>query len=1003
MKHSLFTKMLSVFLAALMLSGVFLATPVAAAQAEIESGEGVTTDEDGNTTYPGYFDDYATPEEVAKFMNLLTYEQYKKRHRNAPDGTESIIINAVEYDPEKTTASVEIKEAGYEGSDVPCVYMPDDGDMSWVINVPSTGMYALRITYTTPEGNYTSIERMLEIDGAIPFSEATYLYMPRSWEYEWLETDENGNPIHEFEQDVVGNDVRPRRQEDPVWVTYFMRDWLGYTMAPFEFYLTEGEHVITLSGAREPIAITQLEFYPYDGDISYEDFLAEKLASGAEIVTGVDNIIIEAEKPTNISVPALIPANDRTSCLTTPSNPSKVAYNVLSSGTINTWMAYEVEVPKAGLYNIACRYRQNSLIGMFTSRRVYINDQIQFDEASHLRFCYSPSWQCNVVTDDSGEEFLFYLEEGVNTIKIEVVLGDMEEYVYRMRGIIDNLETAYERVLQLTGTVPDQYRDYGFSRLVPDAIEAFADGAEDLYEMADELQLVTGEYGDQIQALLTVAETLEIMGKDEYKIAENFLLFKAYLGTLINWLYTSLYQPLNVDKWMVTCQDAKLPQAQANFFQQAWFEICSFFGSFFMDYDTIARKGDVITEDTRVIEFWVASGSGREGALIERHLIDNYFTPQTGIVVKMKVFAAGLTESMLAGVGPNIAAMGSNDTITWGMRNAIECLNEKDENGNYIFADFEEVAATFRDVQLKPLTMDGRTYGLPTGLSFRMMFYRSDILTEEKLKVPQTWTDLYRILPSLMNQRMEIAVPIDVTMFLYQNGGTLYKEDDPDHMGWAVNLDNKVALQAFEQMCEFFTKYKTDVVTDISRFRTGEVPIVFGDGIGMYNTLMGMVDIRGRWEMAPLPGVEREDGTINHTCITATGAMVIPRGADDPQATWEYMKWYLSEDAQWLWYKEAMALNASPTAKVSSVHESIILRQSWTDRERAAIKAQLEQLESIPEYPGNYITGVYLSNAFFDVYTRGETPVTALQNRVLEINREISRKRKEFGLGYYEI
>jgi hypothetical protein len=98
-----------------------------------------------------------------------------------------------------------------------------------------------------------------------------------------------------------------------------------------------------------------------------------------------------------------------------------------------------------------------------------------------------------------------------------------------------------------------------------------------------------------------------------------------------------------------------------------------------------------------------------------------------------------------------------------------------------------------------------------------------------------------------------------------------------------------------------------------------------------------------------------------------------------------------------------MALNASPTAKVSSVHESIILRQSWTDRERAAIKAQLEQLESIPEYPGNYITGVYLSNAFYDVYTRGETPVTALQNRVLEINREISRKRKEFGLGYYEI
>ena len=122
---------------------------------------------------------------------------------------------------------------------------------------------------------------------------------------------------------------------------------------------------------------------------------------------------------------------------------------MLDSSVVNHWMTYKVVVKEAGLYNIACRYRQNSLIGMFTSRRIYINNEIQFRQASYLRFTYSPEWQCNIVSDGSGEPFLFYLNEGVNEIRVELVLGEMTEYVYRIEQMIDELELTYQKLLKI--------------------------------------------------------------------------------------------------------------------------------------------------------------------------------------------------------------------------------------------------------------------------------------------------------------------------------------------------------------------------------------------------------------------------------------------------------------------------------------------------------------------------------------------------------------------------
>lgn len=1004
MQNSLIKKLFTAFMAIALLCGSISALPVGA-----EGGDAISSMEDVASFLDDYLHDNLAAGDAGQ--PYLDYLQANK----AENAKEDIVINATDYDIEHTDAKVEVLK-DFEGmGDV--LYMPSNGVTSWKVNIPQTAKYAIRITYfpiAEKDGlevsTYTTIERTLYIDGYIPFSEARYFYFPRNWSYSEYDYRKDGTCV--FPTDAAGNDVRPIRKETPEWQTYYLRDWLGYTMEPFTFTLKEGQRVISFEANREPIVISKIELYSYEGEPTYEEFLKEKLDSGVKIIDklGKDGIIkVQAEDPTLISNACLFPTNDRTSVLTQPQNPQKIRYNMVNSTTVNQWMKYTVTVPEAGLYKIGIRFRQNDLLGMFTSRRILINDELQFEEASRLRFKYNSGWQSTAATDGE-DQFLFYFEKGENTVTFEVVLGDMTGYVYEIGKMIDELNWAYKQILQLTGPTPDAYRDYGFKRLVPEAVQTIADAADDLYRIADELEDITGELGDQVATLNTIAMTFEKM-EDESKIAPNFVTFKNYIIALSNWLYASLNQPLKMDYFTVQGENDKLPKSKAGFFEAIWFEIRAFFGSFFMDYTTVDFKqedGAKVDKDM-VIEEWITSALGREDALIKRGLIDEYFTAQTGYQVKMKVITTGLTEAILAGIGPDISGMTSVDTITWGLRNAVEPLDEM-EGFNEVLSYFSEAAVT--PLQMVDAKGKFRTYGLPGSMDFYMMFYRSDVLYENGVKVPKTWEDLYDILPALQSSDLEIGMPgatvgaVDgltgLKLFLYQMGGQLYTEG-----GYAVDLDENVALDAFESLCNMFSKYKCSINYDLTRFRTGEIPIFFGPAVSSYNTLMTYYDIRGLWEMAPLLGIETDNGdgttSINHTSFVTVTSRVIPKGAQNPEATWEYMVWQSLPSTQKLLAKEQLMVNANPTTKYNSPTISALLEQAWTDEERAAIKAQTEQLVGIPEYPGNYIIGTYVNSAFLNVYNTSSDAAEELQDRLVYINKEIARKRDDFKMDYIDI
>ena len=187
------------------------------------------------------------------------------------------------------------------------------------------------------------------------------------------------------------------------------------------------------------------------------------------------------------------------------------------------------------------------------------------------------------------------------------------------------------------------------------------------------------------------------------------------------------------------------------------------------------------------------------------------------------------------------------------------------------FADFETVKSRFTEAAMIPITLYGKTYGLPDTQTWNMMFYRTDIIAELGLDIPETWDDLLAMIPVLQFNNMEIGMSQDYQMYMYQMGEELWADD-----GMRINLDSNVSLEAFENMCNMFTQYSLPYSYSFAnRFKTGEMPIGIAD-YGTYNQMILFAsEIAGLWDMVPIPGIkDPETGEINNVALASVGSIV---------------------------------------------------------------------------------------------------------------------------------
>ena len=183
-----------------------------------------------------------------------------------------------------------------------------------------------------------------------------------------------------------------------------------------------------------------------------------------------------------------------------------------------------------------------------------------------------------------------------------------------------------------------------------------------------------------------------------------------------------------------------------------------------------------------------------------------------------------------------------------------------------------------------------------------------------------------------------------------------------------------------------------------NRFRTGEMPIGFGDYTGTYNHLkVFATEIEGLWSFYPLPGIEDADGNVKFDSVSGVGAISMIDGCEDREKAWKFMQWYVSDECQ-VDYSNEMAAILGPSAKHPTANITALESLPWTRDEYKQIKLQFNNLATIPNYPGAYIVGRYTKFAFLDAYNDNLNPVTSLLGYIDFINDEITRKRDEFDL-----
>ena len=74
----------------------------------------------------------------------------------------------------------------------------------------------------------------------------------------------------------------------------------------------------------------------------------------------------------------------------------------------------------------------------------------------------------------------------------------------------------------------------------------------------------------------------------------------------------------------------------------------------------------------------------------------------------------------------------------------------------------------------------------------------------------------------------------------------------------------------------------------------------------------------------------------------------------------------------------------------------------WSREEVKTLTSQLEHTKGLHEVPGAYMTTRMIDYAFKNVVTDGQNPREALFLNAKTINKELTKKREEFGLSTVE-
>ncbi len=862
----------------------------------------------------------------------------------------------------------------------------EGGWVEWVFDVPADGLYNLGIEYYPLEGKRASIQRGVQIDGAYPFLEARRLVFERTWE-----------DAHPPERDNQGNDIRPSQREHPRWRFQVFEDAQGMYREPYLFYLSAGEHTVRLEMIREPMAVARLSLFTPPTVWPYAELRRRYEAAGYRPADGVQ-VVIEAEEAAFKSSPTLT-RNYSPNPAANPPAMGRFRLNVFGgwrwkrAGERVTW---RFSVPQDGLYTIGVKLWQGNWSRLPVYRAVTIDGAYPFDEMRGVAFPYAWEWRVDTLSAPDGEPYWFYLTAGEHTISMRAVVGPPAETVRAVEQTTLAMSELARQVILLTGVEPDPLMEWDMEREIPDLVERLLAMAGVMEREAARLTEAAGRRPSSANTLLEVAAQLRNMAARPDTVPNRLRQLSETQSMLGYWALELQQGELEVDQLIVSAPNVPMPPGRVTLWAKARLSALNFLASFRKEYTVV---GNVYgpDEEAVVLDVWMARG--QEWGKIMKGLIEETFTPQSGILVNLHVVPPGslgagdmsvLLLAATAGKAPDVACgVDPNLPVEFAIRHALYPLSR--------FDDYDEVVTRFRPGALIPYTYQDEVYGLPETQNFSMLFYRTDILDSLGLEPPQTWAELYDMMWVLQQNGFNFYYPPGpdgLTPFLFQHGGDYYTAD-----GLRSALNTPEGLAAFKAWTDLYTNYRIPKYADFfNRFKTGEIPIGVADYWTYVLLSTAARELIGRWEMAPMPGTRLPDGTIDRSTGGSGNAVVVFAQSEHPREAWEFVRWWTDAETQVRYGIELEALLGVEarwnTANVEALH-----RMAWPQRDIAAIAEQWQWFRERPVVLGGYFTARHVSNAWNRVVLQGVNPRESLEEAVRDVNRELQKKQEEFDIG----
>lgn len=918
----------------------------------------------------------------------------------APDYSGSPVVITAEDAWDSSSAGSLVKGHDY---DTQVVQLESEKTTKFTFNVDKAGVYQVGFDYKVyDESSILDGETSLVLNGETPFYEARTLAFPAMW-----------NAASEPQYDKYGNEVVAQPVKSTTWLKKYVDDSSGRRNGALLLELKAGENTIELTLKDGSLRV---------GAIYLEAPETELPAYTTQTSTGSQHAEMQAEVIA-VRNDSSIRANCEYDCNLTPYKTSTKVLNLLDGASFaeaGQMVTYEFDIEEDGVYYFAYRYRQadKSDFPVFVDISVdeYNTDgsfkesgKVQYSNMKDYGFYSCNDFEVETMTDKASGEFIgIPLTKGSHTITMVISNDNIREALETVDIVMNQISDLSLEITKVVGSNTDKYRQIDISEYVSDVDVRMETWIKQLQEQYDALSQYSEAKEPGALASLKIAITqltslAEEPNKIPYRLAElstSSSSVSQYLATFI----TDITNNAVSFDWIYAYEgDYTLPKDKG-IFTSMWESIKRFFASF------TSQAYSVDNVDTKHLQVWI--NRSRQYIEIIQRLIDNSFTPETGIQVDLCIMpdAQKLILANAAGEAPDVA-LGVDYALPYDLavRGALADLTQ--------FEGYQETLSQVPTGLLIPGTINDSIYAIPETFYFWVLYYRTDILDKLGLEVPDTMEDVKDMLPDLKNRGLDFYYPTAgttgqrsfamTTPLIYQYGGSIYGETAQE----GTTLNSTASMEGLTELTELFTIYDIpeECTSFYQHFRNGDIPIGVADYF-MYNMLINAApEIANSWGISLVPGVADEYGVVQRQVAGGAqsdiifaqkdGTYVTTRTGehiDREEAAWDFLSWWMSTDTQ-VEFGTVLQQTYGSEFIWNSANIEAFNQLPWKSDAKKVIAEEMEWITETPRIPGTYMAEREISNTYIAVVNAGDTLRTSVDAAVKIIDRETNRKLEEFG------